>query len=272
MVSLVWVVGDIHGCFSALKALEDKIELECERRGRSAFIVSVGDLIDRGPDSRSVVQHFIDGARAHTHAVVMGNHEMMLLRCLWDERPELLDGVTLPAYVEPFEVAVKARPRFPEMGTTEDWLIFNRLMWLSQGGAETIESYGCDPKDLASWSFTEDHLRFIASLPIYWEDENAVVTHALATSKDLDSLRSDTPEVEASMSALWTRRLPSEAPDPERVHVSGHSIRGRVGRCGRRKLVRIDLGAYCEGRLAAFCPELNKTVSVSTDVRWRRGH
>lgn len=46
-------VGDIHGCLSTLKALIAKA-------GPVDQIISVGDLIDRGPDSLGVVQYCID--------------------------------------------------------------------------------------------------------------------------------------------------------------------------------------------------------------------
>ncbi len=43
----VWVVGDIHGCFSMLM----KRLRECRFDPQQDLLVSVGDLIDRGPDS-----------------------------------------------------------------------------------------------------------------------------------------------------------------------------------------------------------------------------
>ena len=62
------VVGDIHGCYETLKELLSRHPSETE-------IYSVGDIIDRGPKSREVVQLIIDrGIKT-----VMGNHEHMLL-------------------------------------------------------------------------------------------------------------------------------------------------------------------------------------------------
>ena len=270
---LVWIVGDIHGCLGALKALEKKLCAQSEKLGREPFVVSVGDLIDRGPDSRAVVEHFIRGTRAQTHTAVMGNHEMMMLRCLLDQRPDLLEEVgALPGHIEPFEVAAQERPKFAKMGSRREWFVFNRLMWVSQGGAETLESYGCEPMELDSWSFDPDHLRFIAGLPTFWEDAYSVVTHALATARDLEILRGDGDKREAAKNVMWSRRLPKDPPDPLRLHISGHSIQSRVKRSKRRRIVRIDLGAYERRRLAAYCPELDKAITVPTDINWRRGH
>jgi serine/threonine protein phosphatase 1 len=66
-----FVVGDIHGCFYQLDALLERIGFErgCDR------LFSVGDLIDRGPDSERAAD-FIDAPWFHA---VRGNHEQMML-------------------------------------------------------------------------------------------------------------------------------------------------------------------------------------------------
>ena len=67
-------IGDIHGHSIALKALIGLIEVQ-----QSDTIVFLGDYIDRGPDSRGVIEQVIRLAdRCHVVAL-MGNHEEMLL-------------------------------------------------------------------------------------------------------------------------------------------------------------------------------------------------
>ena len=69
------IIGDVHGCIETFKALLDKEECREETE-----IYTVGDLIDRGPDSRACVQLCIDrGIQA-----VMGNHEHMFIDYLED--------------------------------------------------------------------------------------------------------------------------------------------------------------------------------------------
>lgn len=75
------VVGDIHGCFRELEALSRLAEL-----GPTDLLVSVGDLVDRGPSSFEVVRHFAADP-AHRLAV-LGNHEEKHLR---GDRHELDD-------------------------------------------------------------------------------------------------------------------------------------------------------------------------------------
>lgn len=67
------VIGDIHGCLSTLQALIAKA-------GPVDEIVSVGDLIDRGPDSLGVIQYCID----NNIRVCLGNHEQMAIDALED--------------------------------------------------------------------------------------------------------------------------------------------------------------------------------------------
>lgn len=74
---LTFAVGDIHGCLDQLLTLLDEIETYAPT-GRVIFL---GDLIDRGPDSRGVVELVMAGPRkpGWTWQTLKGNHESMLL-------------------------------------------------------------------------------------------------------------------------------------------------------------------------------------------------
>lgn len=75
------VVGDIHGCFDELKELIDKVQLTQDDR-----VISVGDLITKGPKSREVLELFMTDARFTT---VIGNHDLALRRKWYGEDIEL---------------------------------------------------------------------------------------------------------------------------------------------------------------------------------------
>ena len=66
------VVGDLHGCYTELNDLLDKIDATPEDR-----LISVGDLVTKGPASREVLEFFRDNGNAQA---VLGNHEYALLR------------------------------------------------------------------------------------------------------------------------------------------------------------------------------------------------
>ena len=86
-VARVVVVGDVHGAHSALVEILSAtglIDAESHWTGGATHLVSLGDLVDRGPDSRAVLDLLMrlqgeaaaQGGRVH---VVLGNHEVMNL-------------------------------------------------------------------------------------------------------------------------------------------------------------------------------------------------
>src|SRR5712671_3954509 len=84
--SLTFAVGDIHGCLDKL----ERVVAACEAYagGRPSRFVFLGDYIDRGPDSRGVVELLMRRQRAQPGAVVClrGNHEQLALDAHADER------------------------------------------------------------------------------------------------------------------------------------------------------------------------------------------
>ncbi|MBP4045755.1 metallophosphoesterase [Chromobacterium violaceum] len=76
-----WVVGDVHGCFAQLARLLKIIAFDPARDR----LLSVGDLVDRGPDSAMVGEWL---AQPWFHAV-RGNHEQMALDAMRDPLRDL---------------------------------------------------------------------------------------------------------------------------------------------------------------------------------------
>ncbi len=109
----VWVIGDIHGHYSTFLKLLEKIDLQEEDK-----LVSLGDLIDRGPDSASVLRNFRDHESLFT---IRGNHEDMMLKCLSRKRNK------------------------------------DCKSWLKYGGIETLDSFGLslENRDLLSDEWCE---------------------------------------------------------------------------------------------------------------------
>ena len=112
----VYAVGDVHGLDHRLADMHFAIAADlAERPIARSLLVHLGDYIDRGPDSR--------GALARLRACplqalnLMGNHEAMALAAL------------------------------NLFATAED-----SSLWLDNGGAATLRSYGADPADRATWS------------------------------------------------------------------------------------------------------------------------
>jgi len=95
----VYAIGDIHGCRRALDGL-----LEYIKPDQSDLVITLGDYIDRGDDSRGVIDRLLELSHTTNWLGIRGNHEQMLLNVL--------------------EGAMKAKP------------------WLDYGGAATLNSYG----------------------------------------------------------------------------------------------------------------------------------
>jgi serine/threonine protein phosphatase 1 len=130
-------IGDIHGCANALEALLDAI-----RPAPEDLVVTLGDHIDRGPDSRGVVERLIQLAGYSQLVSLQGNHEEMFANALRDR------------------AAIRT--------------------WLECGGADTLRSYGWTlgtGRFLADW-FPSPHLAFLKSCRPYYETETHVFVHA----------------------------------------------------------------------------------------------
>lgn len=69
-----YAIGDIHGCLTALKTL-----LEALSPKEEDTIIFVGDYVDRGPDSKGVIDLLLNLSETHNCIFLMGNHEEKML-------------------------------------------------------------------------------------------------------------------------------------------------------------------------------------------------
>lgn len=70
-------IGDIHGCLTSLTTL-----LDCVRPKEDDLIVTLGDYVDRGPDSKGVIDFLLEYRKGRSLVHLMGNHEIQMLRAL----------------------------------------------------------------------------------------------------------------------------------------------------------------------------------------------
>ena len=118
----VFIIGDVHGCLEILKRLMDKIDWHPEEDR----LIFLGDYIDRGQDSRGVINYMLELLSVSTLVgCLMGNHENLFLDYLAGGKPEafLLNGgsMTLESY-----------QRHGENPIPPDHLVFlqNLLPWI----------------------------------------------------------------------------------------------------------------------------------------------
>jgi serine/threonine protein phosphatase 1 len=176
------VVGDVHGKLNLLNRLIE----EARYRAGEDRLIFIGDLVDRGEDSRGVVARVIELQRESPElvTVIKGNHEEMMLSAL-------------------------ARPD----GDASD-------MWYSNGGVETLQSYANED---GSITVPPAHLEFIASLPTWFEDEHAIYVHA-SLPKMVDGSFLHPSMSPDSMELLWARNRRFFDGYDGKLVVFGHTI------------------------------------------------
>ncbi len=93
-------IGDIHGCLRSLESLVHEVGLTSEDT-----LITLGDYVDRGPDTRGVIDFLLSLQDTHTLVPLRGNHEIGMLRALVDPRfayswlgPVWGGGATLNSY------------------------------------------------------------------------------------------------------------------------------------------------------------------------------
>lgn len=69
-----FVIGDVHGCAKALRTVIETINPTTEDK-----LIFLGDYIDRGPDSRNVIEQVIDLQSRCRVVALSGNHELMMM-------------------------------------------------------------------------------------------------------------------------------------------------------------------------------------------------
>lgn len=142
MDSRTIVVGDIHGCFDELMELCEKVGLAQNDR-----VVSVGDLITKGPKNREVLELFMTDSRFST---VIGNHDLQLRRKWGGEDVELNDA---------------QRETYQELRDEKDTCagFLSRLPFVIDLGAHLVVHAGVRP-DVALRSQTTDDLTRLRTL------------------------------------------------------------------------------------------------------------
>jgi serine/threonine protein phosphatase 1 len=153
MTDPIYAIPDIHGQDALLDDALARIERD---GGPDARIIFLGDLVDRGPDSRAVIERILQ-ARANDRrwTVLRGNHDQMFL--------DFLDNGSL---------------RFKQIKSGLSWL--DRRL----GGAATLASYGITATDdNAAWQAAQrvvpqTHRDFMAALPLWHEAGDLLFVHA----------------------------------------------------------------------------------------------
>ena len=142
----VYAIGDIHGCAAQLANLHAKIGDDLAHRPiASALLLHIGDYVDRGVDTKGVIDRLVNGSPIPGTQMVnlMGNHENTMIEALNGERAAATD-------------------------------------WLFTGGRPSLASYGVDPdspRDTWRQHVPDSHMKFLRELKLMHREGEYVFVH-----------------------------------------------------------------------------------------------
>jgi len=212
-----YAIGDIHGRFDLLQEITGMIEADLKRNPIDLSVeIYLGDYVDRGPDSRAVLNYLSSAPSVCVKRVCLkGNHDEIFLTYLKD--PSVL------------------------------------VDWRELGGLETLYSYGVSPPmsrdpELATQCherlleiMPEGHIAFLRGLPLRVELGTYLFVHA--------GIRPDRPKDKQNDDDLIWIREPflSSRRDYGCIVVHGHTPHDRYE--VRSNRINVDTGGYLSGVL-----------------------
>jgi serine/threonine protein phosphatase 1 len=226
----IYAIGDIHGCRHLLDRMIEEIRNDLRAFPvKDALTVTLGDYVDRGPDSRGVVERLAENPFPTAYLALKGNHEDMLARFLRD----------------------------PSAGD----------LWSRNGGLETLHSYGIDVGPLMRGracgatatafekALPRAHLRFLASLRLCFSIGRYFFCHAgVRPGLPLTHQRED--------DLLWIRdEFLRDRTDFGKVIVHGHTPMPEPE--NRPNRINVDTGAFITGRLTCAVLEAEQPRFLS---------
>ena len=232
--TLIYAIGDIHGRADLLANLLDRIDADATGFQGDIHIVFLGDYIDRGFQSRQVVEILLsDRLQPYRAHFLKGNHEDALLSFLADA----------------------------EFGPK----------WAAYGGRETMVSYGVKPPRSmtlnSEWEsahneflkrFPNAHLLFFRGLPTRGKIGGYGFVHAgLRPGRSFEN--------QSDYDLMWIRDefLSSDSEFDVKV-VHGHTPTDAPYNDDRR--INVDTGAYFTGRLTAVKLKGQLVEFIATQV------
>lgn len=224
----VVAVGDAHGRLDLVENLWAQIDAASRlSSARRRTLIFVGNYVDRGPQSRELIDRLLEGFAGFETVYLRGNHDATMLQFLAD----------------------------PTIGEA----------WRNFGGLETLRSYGVAHPQGKSWAQTRSefvaalpraHFEFFKNLKLHVTHGDYLFVHA--------GLKPRVPlEEQSEADLLWIREdFLDSTVNFGRIVVHGHTpTEAPVVRANR---IGIDTGAYISNNLTAVVLEERTRKFLST--------
>jgi len=178
------IIADIAGNYKTLLALLGQMP--------DGEIIGLGDLIDRGPRSKEVVDFFMDPA--NNARCVLGNHEHMMLE------------------------------------TCRDTGHYSGFDWVYNGGDATIKAYETDGVSVDYLNAMLHYdlipasvLNWVASLPLYIEIGDTLLSHSFMYYDTLEQCCNlDVSAFDSNFTIIWNREEPTRS-EKHKLQIAGHN-------------------------------------------------
>lgn len=215
----LYVIGDIHGRSDLLDRIVDRIHGDMFKSGsRNSVTITLGDYVDRGPDSRGVLDRLSHNPFPGSYLALKGNHEALFESFMTDPG--------------------------------------NADLWRGFGGLETLYSYGIPidevmigqgfaaAADALRTTIPPGHLEFLGTLQPFVIIGNYFLCHA--------GVRPRIPLDQQKINdLLWIRdEFLDSTQDFGKIIIHGHSPTEWPE--VKRNRVNIDTGAFATGRLTCL--------------------
>ena len=220
-----WVIGDTHGHIKTLTFLLEKLDLDMNDR-----VIFLGDMIDRGPGSKSIFDLVKEYQKnGHDFVCIRGNHDDLMLQSYHEE---MTRGKGLLRFMKKDHV---------------------KRRWFDMGGDSTMKSFGATRMA----DIDPIYIDFIESMYHFVEDEQYFYVHAGFDFEDAAPFEQPQP-------MLWIRdfKVDLEKTQGKKV-VHGHTpldlefIRDVIDRPKMHNFIALDNGVMIrdvigKGHLLAF--------------------
>jgi serine/threonine protein phosphatase 1 len=214
---VLYAIGDVHGEREALKELLGALPLRSDDE-----LIFMGDYVDRGADSRGVIDLLLEVSKKRICTFLIGNHESMFLDFLgW-----------------------------------EDPLYFAGDAFLVNGGDRTLVSYDYFEEELepAEFKLPKAHEKFFRNLKLFHIEGDYLFVHAGLSRESLNSadLKQALESAEAE-DLLWNRTTADLSHKLGVTVIYGHSPAADYQvRWNSPFSIGIDTGAVYGGKLTAI--------------------